>query len=97
MCPYVCIALHGFQLLRTEQAVSMTSCTLGAPDDAKSTYYIVGTAFVNPNEKEPKQGRILVLKVTASKHPACLPPSLLPSLPPSLPHTSYIADMLSLL
>lgn len=61
------IATHGFQLLQREQAVSVASCTLGSSADSKSTYYVVGTALVNPNEKEPSVGRILVLQVTNSK------------------------------
>ena len=62
------IATHGLQLLPREQAVSLTSCTLGSSADARSTYYVVGTALVNPNDKEPVVGRILVLQVTNSRY-----------------------------
>ena len=60
-------ATHGFQLLFTEQAVSVTSCPLGEPGEQQKTYYVVGTAFVNPDEKEPSHGRVLVFEVTSSK------------------------------
>ncbi len=61
------LATHGFQLLFTEQAVSVASCPLGDPGENQKTYYILGTAFVDPNEKEPTHGRILVLQVTKSE------------------------------
>lgn len=65
------LATHGFQLLMGEQAVSIASCSLGSQADAKSnTYYVVGTAMISPNEKEPKHGRILVFQVTASEFTA---------------------------
>ena len=45
----------------------MTSCTLGDSGDVKSTFYVVGTAFVDVSEREPSQGRVLVFQVTDSK------------------------------
>jgi len=47
--------------------VSITSCSLGESSDVQKTYYVVGTAFVDPNEKEPKYGRVLVFEVTKGK------------------------------
>lgn len=38
--------------------MSLVSCKLG---DDPNHYYAVGTAVVNPDEPEPKQGRILLL------------------------------------
>lgn len=65
---YTSIATHGFQLLEAEQALCVASCTFGNSTEAKSsTFYVVGTAIVTPSEKEPKNGRILVFQVTASK------------------------------
>jgi len=49
--------LHAQQLQQSEFALSLVSCRLG---DDPNTYYIVGTAFVNPEESEPKLGRILM-------------------------------------
>lgn len=49
--------LHAHQLMTTEYALSLVSTKLG---DDPNTYYIVGTALVNPDESEPKQGRILI-------------------------------------
>lgn len=49
--------LHAHQLMMTEYALSLVSTKLG---DDPNTYYIVGTALVNPEESEPKQGRILI-------------------------------------
>jgi DNA damage-binding protein 1 len=48
---------HCHQLTPCEYALSMVSAKLG--DDPR-TYYIVGTALVNPEESEPKIGRIIV-------------------------------------
>lgn len=48
--------------------MSITSCILGTSSDPKANaYYVVGTALVPPQEREPKVGRILVFQVTASK------------------------------
>lgn len=49
--------LHAHTLLPNEFATSLISAKLG---DDTNTYYIVGTAIVNPEEAEPKQGRIIV-------------------------------------
>ncbi|XP_059472612.1 DNA damage-binding protein 1 [Neocloeon triangulifer] len=48
---------HCHQLMPSEYAISLVSARLG--DDPR-TYYIVGTALVNPEESEPKAGRIVV-------------------------------------
>uniref|UniRef100_U5EVD6 DNA damage-binding protein 1 n=1 Tax=Corethrella appendiculata TaxID=1370023 RepID=U5EVD6_9DIPT len=49
--------LHAHQFTQTEYAMSLISAKLG---DDPSTYYIVGTALVNPEEPEPKVGRIII-------------------------------------
>ncbi|RZF44982.1 hypothetical protein LSTR_LSTR001943 [Laodelphax striatellus] len=56
--------LHAHQLLQSEYALSLTSTKLG---DDPVTYYVVGTAFVNPDESEPKQGRIVILQFQDGK------------------------------
>lgn len=43
--------------MTTEYALSLVSTKLG---DDPNTYYIIGTALVNPEESEPKQGRIII-------------------------------------
>lgn len=43
--------------MTNEYALSLLSTKLG---DDPNTYYVVGTALVNPEESEPKQGRILI-------------------------------------
>ena len=43
--------------MQCEYALSIVSTKLG---DDSNTYYVVGTAFVNPEESEPKQGRIIM-------------------------------------
>lgn len=54
--------LHSHQLMQQEYAMSLISTNqLGTTAD-KTAYYIVGTAIVNPEESEPKQGRILVFQ-----------------------------------
>ena len=60
--------LHGYQLCQGEQAVSLTSCTLGESVDTKNIFYVVGTAFVDIGEREPTQGRVLVFQVTDSEY-----------------------------
>lgn len=50
--------------MQCEYALSLVSTKLG--DDA-NTYYIVGTALVNPEESEPKQGRILMFQYQDGK------------------------------
>lgn len=49
--------LHAHQFMQTEYAMSIVSARLG---NDSSTYYIVGTANVLPDESDPKQGRIIV-------------------------------------
>ncbi|XP_049788661.1 DNA damage-binding protein 1 [Schistocerca nitens] len=49
--------LHAHQFMQGEYALSLVSSKLG---DDPNTYYIVGTALVNPEESEPKQGRIIL-------------------------------------
>ncbi|CAH0392029.1 unnamed protein product [Bemisia tabaci] len=49
--------LHAYSLMTNEYALSLLSTKLG---DDPNTYYVVGTALVNPEESEPKQGRILI-------------------------------------
>ena len=72
-----CTVIHGYQLCQGEQAVSLTSCTLGESADTRNNFYVVGTAFVDVGEKEPTQGRVLVFQVIDSKHKiktlACVP------------------------
>ena len=60
--------LHGYQLCQGEQAVSLTSCTLGESADSKNTFFVVGTAFVDIGEKEPTQGRVMIFQVTDSEY-----------------------------
>lgn len=57
--------LHAYQLAPREHAVSITSCSMGG--DMRNTYFVVGTAFVDPTQKEPTKGRILVFQVTESE------------------------------
>ncbi|XP_055588358.1 DNA damage-binding protein 1 [Uranotaenia lowii] len=49
--------LHAHQFMQTEYAMSLMSAKLG---NDPATYYIVGTALVNPEEAEPKVGRIII-------------------------------------
>lgn len=49
--------LHAHQFMQTEYVLSLISAKLGSDP---STYYIVGTACVNPEEREPKVGRIII-------------------------------------
>ncbi|XP_060805090.1 DNA damage-binding protein 1 [Amyelois transitella] len=49
--------LHAHQLQANEYALSLISCRLG---DDQQHYYAVGTALLQPEESEPKQGRILL-------------------------------------
>ncbi|XP_058813684.1 DNA damage-binding protein 1 [Topomyia yanbarensis] len=49
--------LHAHQFMQTEYAMSLISAKLG---NDPNTYYIVGTALVNPEEPEPKVGRIII-------------------------------------
>lgn len=43
--------LHAHQFMQTEYALSLISAKLG---DDPNTYFVVGTALVNPDESEPK-------------------------------------------
>ena len=56
--------LHAHQFMQTEYALSLLSCKLG---DDPTTYYVVGTALVNPEESEPKHGRILIFQYQDNK------------------------------
>lgn len=56
--------LHAHQLMQQEYAMSLISCQLG---DDPNMYYIIGTAIVNPEESEPKQGRLLMFQWTDNK------------------------------
>ncbi|KAK3729709.1 hypothetical protein RRG08_002004 [Elysia crispata] len=49
--------LHAHTLLPNENALSLISTNLG---EDSTPYYIVGTAFVNGEDPEPKSGRIIV-------------------------------------
>lgn len=49
--------LHAHTLMPTEYALSLISTKLG---EDPTSYFIVGTALVNPDESEPKSGRILL-------------------------------------
>lgn len=53
---------HAHQLASHENPLSIISYTF-----RDHSYFIVGTAFVFPEENEPKEGRILVFEVTESK------------------------------
>jgi len=53
----IIIVLHAHQLNSNEYALSIISAKLG---DDPSTYYILGTAVVNPEDQDPKLGRILI-------------------------------------
>ena len=48
---------HAHQFLPGEVALSVISTKLGTNDE---TFYVVGTCFVNPEEPEPKLGRLIV-------------------------------------
>ena len=49
--------VHAHQLMQQECAISLVSCKLG---DDPTPYYVVGTGFINPEESEPKSGRIII-------------------------------------
>ena len=49
--------LHAHTLMPSEYAMSLISTKLG---EDPTPYYIVGTALINPDEPEPKSGRILL-------------------------------------
>ncbi|CAG9789143.1 unnamed protein product [Diatraea saccharalis] len=56
--------LHAHQLMANEFAMSLISCKLS---EDPNHYYAVGTAIVNPEESEPKQGRLLLFHWTEGK------------------------------
>lgn len=56
--------LHAHQLMTSEYAMSLVSCKLG---DDPHHYYAVGTAFLSPEESEPKSGRILLFHWSEGK------------------------------
>lgn len=58
------LVLHTHQFLQNEYTLSLVSCKLGKDP---STYFIVGTAMVYPDEAEPKQGRIVVFQYSDGK------------------------------
>lgn len=49
--------IHAHQMMQSEYCLSLLSTKLG---DDPNHYYIIGTAFINPEESEPKQGRIVI-------------------------------------
>ncbi|XP_070551484.1 DNA damage-binding protein 1-like [Ptychodera flava] len=51
--------LHAHQFMNNEFATSLVSCRLG---DDPNIYYIASTAFVYPEESEPKSGRIIIFQ-----------------------------------
>ena len=53
------LVIHGYQLSPREHVTSLTSCVLDS-----THYYAVGTAFVDPTEKEPNRGRVLLFRVS---------------------------------
>ena len=61
---YYFSVLHAHQLMANECATSLISAKLG---EDSNTYYVVGTAFVHPEEAEPKQGRIIVFHYTEGR------------------------------
>lgn len=56
--------LHAHQLFPGEYALSLISSKFG---DDPNTYYVLGTAVVNPEENEPKQGRIVIFHYDDNK------------------------------
>ncbi|PAV57341.1 hypothetical protein WR25_13738 isoform B [Diploscapter pachys] len=55
-------AMHSHELSPYEHGTSLISACLG---EEKIEYYIVGTAFVYPDETEAKSGRIIVFRASA--------------------------------
>jgi len=56
--------LHAHKLMRNEFSTALISAQL---NDDPNQYYILGTAFVYPDEAEPKQGRILLFQYADGK------------------------------
>lgn len=52
-----CLVTHAYHLKEMESPVSLISCTLNKDSHQ---YYCVGTAFVHPEESEPKSGRLIL-------------------------------------
>ena len=48
-----------------ESPMSLISCTLN--NDSSHQYYCVGTAFVRPEEAEPKSGRLILFLLEDGK------------------------------
>lgn len=53
--------LHAHRLMPQEFAMSLVSCKLG---DDPATYYVLGTAFVYPDDAECKLGRLLMFQLS---------------------------------
>lgn len=51
--------LHAHQFMQQEYGLSLISCKLG---EDPTPYFIVGTGLVNPEESEPKAGRLLLFQ-----------------------------------
>ncbi|XP_020628267.1 DNA damage-binding protein 1-like [Orbicella faveolata] len=63
---------HAHDLQDHECATSLISCTLGDPNSSytsgtSNTYYCVGTAYVFPEEAEPKTGRLVLFQLLDGK------------------------------
>lgn len=56
--------MHAHQFMPGEYALSLVSCRLG---EDPNVYYAVGTAMVNPDECEPKQGRLVLFHFSEGK------------------------------
>ena len=71
-CVFVSV-LHSHQFAINECATSLISTSLG---EDRNTYYIVGTAFIVPEEAEPKVGRLMIFHYNEGEYtPAgCVPP-----------------------
>lgn len=62
------VVTHAHDLQDHECATSLISCTLGDPNSsyisgASNTFYCVGTAYVFPEEAEPKTGRLILFQL----------------------------------
>lgn len=56
--------LQAVQFMQQEYGMSLMSAKLG---NDRNTYFVVGTALVNPEEPEPKTGRIIIFKYADNK------------------------------
>ncbi|KAL8617543.1 DNA damage-binding protein 1 [Nucella lapillus] len=56
--------LYAHQLMPNECATSLVSAKLG---EDPNTYYIVGTAYIHPEDAEPKSGRLIMFHYTDGK------------------------------